>query len=286
VTGKPVWPIKERPVPQTDVPGERTSPTQPFPTRPAPFEPQGLKTEDLIDFTPEMKRQALEIVSHYRFGPPYTPPSVVEGGKLGSLLRPYLSGGANWQGAALDPETGILYVSSLSSVGPIGLRQDPKISDMRYIGAYGEGFPGGSLGGPFGLPLIKPPWGRITAINLNSGDHLWMVPNTNTPEWATKNPALAGIKLPERTGSFDEVGLLVTKTLLFGGEGSGLWRAGGGGNKLFAYDKATGAIVSELTLPANQSGAPMTYEVDGRQYIVLAAGAKGSPGELIALTLP
>jgi quinoprotein glucose dehydrogenase len=286
VTGKPVWPIVERRVPQSDVPGERTSPTQPFPTKPAPFEPQGLKTEDLIDFTPEMKRQALEIVSHYRFGPPFTPPSLVEGAKLGSLLRPSLSGGANWQGAAVDPETGTLYVSSISSVGPIGLRQDPKISDMAYVGAYGEGFPKGVLGGPFGLPLIKPPWGRITAINLNSGEHVWAIPSSNTPEWATNNPALAGIKLPARTGSFDQVGLLVTKTLLFAGEGSGLWRAGGGGNKLFAYDKGTGAIVHELTLPANQSGAPMTYAIDGRQYIVVAVGAKGLPGELVALRLP
>jgi quinoprotein glucose dehydrogenase len=286
VTGKPVWPIEERRVPQSDVPGEKTAATQPFPTKPAPFEPQGLRREDLIDFTPEMKQQALEIVSHYRFGPAYTPPSVVtEGGNLGSLLRPSLSGGANWQGAAVDPETGILYVSSISSVSPIGLRADPKISDMRYIGAYGEGFPKGSLGGPAGLPLIKPPWGRITAINLNTGDHVWMIPNSDTPDWARDNPALAGIKLP-RTGSFDQVGLLVTKTLLFAGEGSGLYRAGGGGNKFRAYDKASGAMLHEITLPANQSGIPMTYETDGRQYIVVAAGAKGEPGELIALTLP
>ena len=286
ITGKPVWPIEERRVPQSDVPGEKTSPTQPFPTRPAPFEPQGLRREDLIDFTPELKRQALEIVSHYRFGPPYLPPSLVtEGGNLGSLLRPSLSGGANWQGAALDPETGIFYVSSISSVSPIGLRQEPKISDMNYVGAYGEGFPNGSLGGPSGLPLIRPPWGRITAIDLNTGNHLWMVPNSDTPEWARNNPALAGIDLP-RTGSFDQVGLLVTRTLLIAGEGSGLWRAGGGGDKLFAYDKATGKMLHELTLPAHQSGIPMTYAVDGRQYIIVAVGAKGSPGELIALSLP
>ena len=287
VTGKPVWPIKERPVPQTDVPGEKTSPTQPIPTRPAPYEPQGLKVDDLIDFTPQLKQQALEIVGHYRFGPSYLPPSIVDpaGKNLGSLLRPSLSGGSNWQGAALDPETGILYVSSISSVGPIGLHQDPKISDMSYVGTYGEGFPNGSLGGPAGLPLVKPPWGRITAINLNSGDHVWMAASSETPEWARNNPVLAGITLP-RTGSFDQVGLLVTKTLLFAGEGSGLYRAGGGGNKLYAYDKATGTIVHQLTLPANQSGVPMTYEVDGKQYIVVAAGAKGSPGELIALTLP
>jgi quinoprotein glucose dehydrogenase len=286
VTGKPVWPIRERRVPQTDVPGEQTAATQPFPTKPAPFEPQGLRTEDLIDFTPELKQQALEIVSHYRYGPLYIPPSVVvEGKNLGTLIRPNLSGGANWPGAAVDPENGVLYVSSLSTVGPIGLRQDPKISNMRYIGAYGEGFPNGSLGGPHGLPLVKPPWGRITAIDLNSGNHLWMIPNTDTPDWARNNPALAGITLP-RTGSFDQVGLLVTKTLLFAGEGSGLWRPGGGGNKLRAHDKATGAILHEITLPANQSGVPMTYEVDGRQFIVVAVGAKGIPGELVALTLP
>jgi len=268
------------------VPGEKTSPTQPFPTRPAPYEPQGLRTEDLLDFTPELKRQALAIVKEYRFGPPYTPPSVVvDGGNRGSLLRPCLSGGANWQGAALDPETGVLYVSSISSVCPIGLHSEPKISDERYVGVYGEGFPHGSLGGPSGLPLIRPPWGRITAIDLGSGEHRWVIPNSETPDWATNNPALAGIKLP-RTGSFDQVGMLVTKTLLFAGEGSGLYRAGGGGNKLYAYDKATGAIISELTLPANQSGIPMTYAVDGRQYIVVPAGARNHPGELIALSLP
>lgn len=286
VTGKPIWPIEERPVPQSDVPGERTSATQPFPTRPAPFEPQGLRKEDLIDFTPELKRQALAIVSRYRFGPPYLPPSVVQqGGNLGTLLRPCLSGGANWQGAALDPTTSVLYVSSISSVCPIGLRHDPEISDERYIGVYGEGFPNGSLGGPDGLPLIKPPWGRITAIDLNTGATKWVIANSDTPDWAARNPALAGVRLA-RTGSFDQVGMLVTKTLLFAGEGSGLYRAGGGGNKLFAYDKATGAIVYEMTLPANQSGVPMTYAVDGRQYIVLAAGAKNHPGELIALSLP
>jgi quinoprotein glucose dehydrogenase len=286
VTGKPVWPIEERRVQQSDVPGEKTSPTQPYPTKPAPFETQGLRVEDLIDFTPELKQEALEIVSRYRYGPLYIPPSVVvEGKSLGTLIRPNLSGGANWAGAAADPETGMLYVSSLSTVGPIGMRQDAKISDMRYVGAYGEGFPGGSLGGPSGLPLVKPPWGRITAINLNSGDHVWMVPNSDAPEWAKNNPALKGVKLG-RTGSFDQVGLLVTKTLLFAGEGSGLWRPGGGGNKFRAHDKVTGQIVHELTLPANQSGIPMTYEVEGRQFIVVAVGARGMPGELIALTLP
>jgi quinoprotein glucose dehydrogenase len=179
----------------------------------------------------------------------------------------------------------MLYVSSLSTVGPIGLRSDPKISEMRFIGAYGEGFPGGSLGGPAGLPLVKPPWGRITAIDLNTGQHAWMVPNSDTPEWARNNAALKGIDIG-KTGSWDQVGLLVTKTLLFSGEGSGLWRAGGGGNKLRAHDKKTGAVLFEYTLPANQSGIPMTYEVGGKQYIIVAVGARGAPGELIALSLP
>ncbi len=134
-------------------------------------------------------------------------------------------------------------------------------------------------------PLIKPPWGTDHCHQPDSGDHLWMIPNSETPQWATDNKALAGIKLP-RTGSFDQVGLLVTKTLLFAGEGSGLYRAGGGGNKFYAYDKGTGAIISQLTLPANQSGVPMTYAVYGRQYIVVAIGAKDHPGELVALTLP
>ena len=260
LTGKPVWPIVERPVPQTDVPGEKTAATQPFPTKPVPFETLGLRDEDLIDFTPELKQQAREIVSHYRYGAMYTPPSVVvEGGNQGTLIRPNLSGGANWAGAAADPETGILYVSSLSTVGPIGLKHDPKLSNMQYVGTYGEGFPNGSLGGPAGLPLVKPPWGRITAINLNTGDHVWMVPNTDTPEWARNNPALAGLTIP-RTGSFDQVGLLVTKTLLFAGEGSGLWRAGGGGNKLRAHDKATGAIAHcphpRTTASSSRAGPP------------------------------
>ena len=285
VKGTPIWPIVEQPVPQSDVPGEHTAATQPIPTRPLPFEPQGLRDEDLIDFTPELKAQAREIIRQYRYGPAFIPPSVVVPGKnLGTLIRPNLSGGANWAGGALDPETGMFYVSSISTVGPIGLKQDKSVSNMNYIGTYGEGFPGGSLGGPAGLPLIKPPWGRITAINLNTGSHAWMVPNADTPAWARDNPALAGIKL-ERTGSFDQVGLLVTKSLLFSGEGSGLWRAGGGGNKLRAHDKVTGEVLHEFILPANQSGVPMTYEVNGKQYIVVAIGARGSPGELVALTV-
>jgi quinoprotein glucose dehydrogenase len=287
VTGKPVWPIKERRVPKSDTPGEQSARTQPFPTKPAPFDRQGFGPDDVIDFTPEIKQRALEIISHYRTGPIYSPPSVVvPGGNRGTLTLPGLSGGANWEGAAVDPETGILYVGSMSNVASVALTVEPKIPAMRYVGTLSEDFRDGSLGGPFGLPLVKPPWSRITAINLNTGEHVWMVPNSDVPDSVRNNPALRGVNLP-RTGSLDQSGLLVTKTLLFAGEGSGLWRSGGGGGNMFrSYDKLTGEILSELTLPANQTGVPMTYEIDGRQFIVLAIGARGAPGELVALTVP
>jgi quinoprotein glucose dehydrogenase len=287
VTGKPVWPIKERRVPQSDAPGEKTSPTQPFPTLPEPFDRQGLTPDDLIDFTPEIKAKALEIVSHYRMGPIYTPPSmVVPGGNRGTLAMPNISGGGNWQGAAVDPETGILYVGSISNVGSHGLARDPSsTSETQLVHSTSPDFREGSFGGPFGLPLVKPPWGRITAINLNTGMHVWMVPNSDAPSWALENPQLKGVQLP-RTGSMDQAGLLVTRTLLFAGEGSGLWRAGGGGKAFRAYDKQTGEILSTFTLPANQTGVPMTYEVNGKQFIVLAVGARGNPGELVALSVP
>lgn len=193
-----------------------------------------------------------------------------------------------WTPFTADVKLGYVYLPVEAATGDFygGHRHgDNLFADNLWIGAYGEGFPHGSLGGPNGLPLLRPHWGRITAINLNSGDHVWMVPNSETPDWARNNPALAGLTIP-RTGSFDQVGLLVTRTLLFSGEGSGLWRAGGGGNKLRAHDKATGAILHEFTLPAKQSGVPMTHAVDGRQYIVVAVGAKGVAGELVALTLP
>jgi quinoprotein glucose dehydrogenase len=287
VTGKPVWPIKERRVPQSDTPGEEAARTQPFPTKPAPFDRQGFGPDDVIDFTPEIKQRALEIVSHYRTGPLYSPPSlVVPEGNRGTMGMPALSGGANWEGAAADPQTGILYVGSMSNVASFALTVDQKLSPLRYVGTLSEDFRNGSLGGPFGLPLVKPPWGRITAIDLNTGDHVWTVANSDAPDWVRSNPALQGVKLP-RTGSMDQSGLLVTRTLLFAGEGSGLWRSGGGsGHAFYAYDKQTGEIVSQFTLPASQTGVPMTYEIDGKQYIVVATGARGAPGEFVALTVP
>lgn len=281
VTGKPVWPIEERPVPQSDVKGEQTSPTQPFPTKPAAFDRQGYSDDILVDFTPEIKKEALKIVSRYKKGPLYTPVSIYSPPNvMGTLMMPDAVGGANWQGGVLDPETGILYVSSSTVLRPMSLEAAPHLSDMDYV-AYMDN----SRIGPYGLPLVKPPYGRITAIDLNTGDHKWMVANSDTPNWVKDIPALKGIDIP-RTGTPDRVGLLVTKTLLFAGEGSGLYAAdGGGGNKFRAHDKATGNIISEIALPANQCGIPMTYSINGKQYIIIAVGAVGHPGELVALSL-
>jgi len=307
VTGKPVWPIEERPVPQSNVPGERTSPTQPFPTKPAPFDRQGITTDDLIDFTPQLREEAIRIAAQYRTGPLFLPPSVRDAdGKLGSLILPNHTGGANWPGGALDPETGILYVSSVTNPDYLALSAaDPKRSEMGYVAGSGRARgkavdPAGGMPqfsseegaarpdiGPRGLPLIKPPWGRITAIDLNTGEHVWMIPNGDAPEAVKNHPALRGIDL-SRAGKPERSPLLVTKTLLFGADGSGLFNAGpGAGGKMFrAIDKKTGSILYEFALPASTTGIPLTYMVDDRQYIVVAVGARGTPAELVALTLP
>ena len=275
VTGEPVWPIEERPVPASDVPGERAAPTQPFPTKPAAYDRQGVTLDDLIDFTPELRAEAEEIVSRFRLGPLYTPPSLFEGedGAGGVLMLPGITGGANWEGGAVDPETGLLYVGSRTSASVVGLVHDPEISQADYVRGTA------SAEGPQGLPLIKPPYGRITAIDLNTGDHLWMVPNGEPSEEIRDHPALEGIEIG-RTGKPTRAGILVTKTLVLAGEGYG------GGPVLWAYDKATGAIVGSVDLPATQSGVPMTYLHEGRQYVVFSVGGSEHPAELIALALP
>jgi quinoprotein glucose dehydrogenase len=293
VTGEPVWPIVERPVPQSDVPGEKTSATQPFPTKPPAFDRQGVSPDDLIDFTPELKAEALKIASQYRMGPLYTPPSLADpDGTKGTLLIPAGFGGANWPGGAIDPETGILYVPSISVIKAVAINKgDPKRTDMAYTGTFVGGFGGGQGGkpdgGPQGLPLVKPPYGRLTALDLNNGDLLWTVPNGETPEFIKNHPALKGVTIP-RTGEPGRAGVLVTKTLLFATEGNGLYSAPplAGGKMLRAYDKKTGATVSEFQLPSMGGTHPMTYMVNGRQYIVLAVGAANEPAELVALTLP
>ena len=308
VTGEPVWPIEERPVPGTDVPGEQTSPTQPFPTRPAAFDRQGLTHDDLIDFTPELRAEAVEIVSQYRIGPIFTPP-IVRGanGLRGTLILPGLIGGANWQGAAADAETGIVYVPSITNPMAYGVTlRDSAAAPAAGRGGGGRGGaragrgggsgrggqprtppPGCGMMGPQGLPLTKPPYGRITAIDLNTGEHIWMVPNGETPDCITDHPALAGVDI-SMTGRPERGGIIVTKSLVFAGEGSGLFAVPGrasGGPMFRAYDKLTGEIVSEFELPAHQTGIPMTYMLNGTQYIVMAVGNRDHPAELVALSV-
>jgi quinoprotein glucose dehydrogenase len=282
VTGKPVWPIEERPAPQSDVPGERTWPTQPFPTRPAAFDRQGLSVDDLIDFTPQLKAEALRILPKYRIGPMFTPPSVLRPDGTGATVTlPSPTGGANWQGGAADPETGMLYVASVTFAAPVSLGADPQKSDMDYLGHYST-----RQIGPQGLPLVKPPWGRITAIDLNTGEHVWMVPNGAAPEYIRNHPALKGVDV-SRAGNPEHAPILLTRSLLFTADGGGMYAVppGAGGPFFRALDKRTGATVFEMKLPGNVTGIPMTYQLEGRQYLVMAVGAPGVPAELVALTL-
>ncbi len=280
VTGEPVWPIVETPVPQNGVPGEQLSSTQPIPSKPAPFERLGLTEDDLIDFTPEIKAEALRILEGYTWGPLFTPPSIVDETNGGTVFMPGFGGGANWQGVAFDPETNILYIPSTSHPMKVGLGKDTRNTEFDYA-MTSRGI---TMEGPFGLPLIKPPYGRITAIDMNAGEHLWMMANADTPDEIKNNPKLQGVDLPERTGHGDRGALLLTKTLLFAGEGAGLYGGQTGGGPLFrAHDKMTGEILAEIELPAKQTGLPMTYAIDGVQYIVIPIGDTGHPGELVAL---
>jgi quinoprotein glucose dehydrogenase len=286
VTGEPIWPIEERPVPQSDVPGEATSPTQPFPSKPPAFERQGFSTDDLLDFTPELRAEALEIASRWRAGPLFTPPSlVVEGGNQGTIMLPGFGGGANWGGAALDAETGVLYVPSLSrtSGGALAPPEDPARSDYRYLGVNR-----GGPRGPRGLPIVKPPWSRITAIDLRRGEILWQVPNGRAPKQIREHPDLQGLGLDfSRMGQAGSASALVTSTLLFVGEGGGLVGQSMAPEPHFlrAYDKRTGHVLGEIEVPAQVSSAPMTFMVAGRQLIVLASSHREHAGELVALAL-
>jgi len=275
ITGEPVWPIEERAVPQSDVPGEWTSPTQPFPTLPLPYERQGFSEEDLIDLTPEVLERAREVASQYRMGPLFSPPSLrgAEDGTDGTLALPSTLGGANWEGGVLDPETGILYVGSQTTPSVLQMIPGGERSDMNYI----FGFARADVAP--GVPIVKPPWGRITAIDLKDGSHAWMVANGDTPDYVAERLEIDPALVP-RTGKVSRAGLLVTKTLLFAGEGAS------GDPILRALDKATGETVAELELPGSQTGLPMTYEHEGRQFIVLSVAARGEPAQLVAYALP
>lgn len=279
LTGEPIWPIEDRPVPAGDVPGEWYSPTQPFPTRPAPFDRQGFTEADLVDFTPEVLALAREEIKGFRLSPNlYTPPSLAESpdGTVGVLSLPSATGGANWEGAALDPETGVLYIPSRTEVSVLSVAKDEN-SDVAYSQSFGVRVPRVR-----GLPIVKPPYGRITAIDMNSGDHLWQIANADTPPEIANNPLLQGVDLP-RTGVPTRAGLLVTKTLLFSGEGGG----GAWARPIFrAHDKATGEILAEIELPANQTGQPFTYEHNGKQYVAMFVGGTGSIAELVVYALP
>ena len=288
VTGEPIWPIEERAVEASDVPGELLALTQPYPTRPPAYDRQGVSADDLIDFTPELRRRAEEVASRYRLGPIFTPPTVSEpDGVYGTLMLPSTGGGTNWPGGSIDPETGIAYLYSFTNLVSIGLLNDPERSDMDFIRGRGEGISARqALLSVDGIPLVKPPWGRITAMDLKVGEILWQIPHGETPDNIRNHPALQGMTLP-RTGRIGRVGTLITPTLVIAGEpGTFTTPSGEEGAMLRAYDKATGDDVGEVYMPAGASGSPMTYMHDGRQYVVLAISGSGFAGELIAFRLP
>jgi quinoprotein glucose dehydrogenase len=284
-TGAPVWPIVEKPVPQSTVPGEHTSPTQPIPSKPPGFDRQGVSEADLIDFTPELNARAKEILNQYVFGPIYTPASLIDDKKKGTYFLPGNWGAANWHTGAFDPETATYYAVSHTWPGMYGLlpATDPKAT-LKYVANGGAGRAVPTIDG---LPLVKPPYGRITAIDLNKGEIRWIVANGDGPR---NHPLLKDLKLPP-LGVPNRPAALVTKTLLFLGEGSdaisGAWEYDWAwGKKFRAYDKTTGAVVWETELPSGTTGGPMTYMAAGKQYIVVAVGDRGTPPELVALALP
>jgi quinoprotein glucose dehydrogenase len=277
-TGEPVWPIPEVAVAQSTVPGEYTAATQPIPTLPEPFGRTGVTVGQLNDLTPEIHAEAMRIVKGYTLGPLYTPPTLVDPDNGGTLVLPGSVGGANWQGAVVDPASGILYVAYAVAPEVVGLISDPERSTMRYI------LRDALIEGPFDLPLLKPPWSWISALDMNTGKLLWQRPNSRTPQEVREHPKLAGLEIPD-TGNDDRSALLVTKTLLFSGEGAGMYGSRWGGTLLRAHDKQTGAVIAEIDLGQRQTGVPMTYSVGGKQFIVVATGAPGEAGQLVALTL-
>ena len=277
-TGKPVWPIEERPVPKSDVPGEWTSPTQPFPTKPPALVPQGVTEDDLVDFTPEIKAEALRVARQFRLGGLYTPSSVAGGpdGTNGTLTAPAAVGGVNWPGGAVDPVDDVLYVASQNTLFRAQVTPGTPGKGVLYHDTRGQAVTPRTT--VFGLPLLKPPYGRVTAIDLKTGERLWMVPHGNTPASITRNAKLKGVEIPNTGAQTRGTGLLVTSTLLFGGEG-------GGNPVLRAWDKKTGAVVAEIQLPGPTSGFPVTYTKEGRQYIAVAVRASDGV-EIVALALP
>jgi quinoprotein glucose dehydrogenase len=326
MTGQPIWPIEERPVEKGDVPGEWYSPTQPFPTKPPAFDHQGVTIENLIDFTPDLRAEALRIVSKYKLGPVFTPPVVSKA--EGPIAAFRSSGGMNWPGFSYDPETHIAYIPSFISFPPVGLLPPPskEFSDLDYVeGFAGTGVkyvsgPGEDVGAdaprpaapaagrgtatapspaantagvggglnltPQGLPLLKPPYGRITAINMDKGEFVWQIAHGETPDFVRNHPALKGLNIP-RTGQAGYVGVLVTKSLVIAADPQITATADHPrGAMLRAYNKATGKEVGAVWMPAPQSGSPMTYMLNGKQYIVVPISGGNYSGEFVAFRLP
>jgi quinoprotein glucose dehydrogenase len=311
-TGEPIWPIEERPVPKGNVPGEWYAPTQPFPTRPPAYERQGVSIDDLIDFTPALRAEAIKVAERYQIGPIFTPPVVSKlEGPLGTLTPGFAT---NWPGGSYDPETHIAYIYSQSGASPLGIVPSPSdLSDMDFIqgsaltGARRTGGSGSAAGGGRtgetaaapaaageggagltvqGLPLLKPPYARISAIDLNKGEILWHIAHGETADNVRNHPALKGLTIP-RTGRPGLIGPLVTKTLVIAGEG-GVFTTPSGqrGAMLRAYSKTDGKEVGAVYMPAPESGSPMTYMLNGKQYIVIAISGGNYSGELLAFRLP
>jgi quinoprotein glucose dehydrogenase len=267
LTGEPVWPIIETPVPQSTVPGEKLSPTQPIPTKPPAFELQGVSDETLVDFTPELRQEAERLIEQFDFGPLFTPPSL-----RGTINIPGWGGGGWWTGAAFDPETGLYYIPSASIPIVVQLEKaDPSRSNLNYVrgGAM-------NVGGPQGLPLTKPPYGRIVATNLNRGEHEWVIPHG---EGIRQKIIDMGILDPGPVGGPSRTGPLLTKTLLF------VAQVDNGRNLMRAFDKASGDVIHEIELPLPPQGTPMTYSVADKQYLSIAIGG-GPDSRLLTLALP
>jgi quinoprotein glucose dehydrogenase len=286
VTGKPVWPIVERPVRPSEVPGERASPTQPFPTKPAPFAKQGFTQDDVVDFTPAIKQRALDVVRRHRLGPMYTPPSLE-----GTVVMPGAIGGSGWGGGAFDPETGLIYVKATNSPALYRILETSAPSDTvdaRYMVDLPRSTLSVSLDAPrdtaaehqaptVDIPIVKPPYGTLTAIDLNTGAHRWQVPLGDSPE-IRRHPMLRGAPLPPLLGVAGAPGPIVTK--------GGLLFVSGGGTVLYAIDKATGRTLWSADLGRRAYSVPMTYQTSaGRQFVVIATGASAD-AELIAFALP
>ena len=321
VTGEPIWPIPETPVEAGDVPGEWYSPTQPVPSKPPAYDNQGVSIDALIDFTPELRAEAVKLVSNYKIGPLFTPPTLSKpGGPYGTLMSPGANGGTDWPGGCVDPESHMFYVFSQTTVGPMGMIKNPgqelTDSDFDYVhGVAGtvprqnppmgsavrdttrrqselsapESTPAGGATAAItvrGLPLLKPPYGRITAIDLSKGDIAWQIAHGETPDNIKRHPALKGLTIP-RTGRPGLVGPLVTKALVVCGE-AGFFTTPSGvrGAMLRAYDKVTGEEKGAVYIPAPQTGCPMTYMLDGAQYLVVAIGGGNYTSELLAFRLP